>query len=202
MYRKIISAALLLCFLVSCKAKEPDVGYEVCMSDTACLDYPQPSVFLPKAEKGDFKSMMTARYYYETCGLENIDPQKNMYWTKRLADSDSYDIDSDGMKTDATHFFNIMAGNVYEQLNPENASKIPNLEVDPLLYWVWHKKRCQVKKDHPAHIPAEQCNPEGGPDWVTEAQWKKIITSPPTVKDRKWYQYLPKGCENGECLPK
>ncbi len=91
----------------------------------------------------------------------------------------------------------------YLQIDPINEERDKSLFFDPLLYWVLQKKMCahkEAKKE--TYDFREACEPLHFPTWYTPAQWQKIITSPPTVKDKSWYQYLPKGCEQGECLPK
>jgi hypothetical protein len=190
MYRKIISAALLLSFLVSCKAKEPEDGYGVCISDEMCKPILKTSEYFSQAEKGDRAAIITAIFYYSECSGADDSLSKEMYWAKKLADKGE------------AYYISYMAGAARLQIDPKSNSRDLAMPTDPLLYWAWKKKACDLEKNQPQSEKTESCSALTQPDWITEAQWKKIITSPPTVKDRKWYQYLPKGCENGECLPK
>jgi hypothetical protein len=195
----ILSVALVL----ACKPKEELDGEAIATENTMCLNYPKPADFLPKARKGDFDAMITAQHYYSTCALEKIDPKEDLYWTKQLSDSDEYKIDGDGVRTDSYDYVRMMSNLAAWQIDPTNEDKIPNLTLDPLLIWIWKNKSCELaERQKPEDRVPDDCEPMTPPDWLSKAEWQKIINSPPTVKDRIWYQYLPKGCEQGECLPK
>ncbi len=205
MYRQIIIAAFLLSTIMACTKKTQNnyVGDDepIAMENSACLNYPEPAQFLPKAEQGDFKAMRTAHHYYEYCGFDNINLKKQLYWAKRLADTgDTYHKDNEYEA--GYNYMVTLAAVTVDQTNPANKDPDPELNLDPLLYWVWAKKACEFAKKHPWVVVEDNCTPLPPLGWMTQAQWKKTIISPPTVKDKDWYQFLPKGCENGECLPK
>ncbi len=202
MLAKIILAGLVAAILSACAAKKLDDDEPIAIENSSCLNYPEPADFLPKAEQGDFEAMRTAQYYYEYCGRQNINPKKAMYWSKKLADTEGIYY-KDSVETGGYHYLKVIADYAYYQADPTNVDRDKSLVFDPLLYWTWQKKMCSNKyAKTQIYNFREECEPLRRPHWYTPAQWQKIITSPPTVKDRDWYQFLPKGCENGECLPK
>jgi hypothetical protein len=203
MHSKIAVVLIAVLFIISCKPKQPGIYDDAIGADTMCIPVLNPSEYLPQAEKGDIDAIYKAILYYRSCGdyKDTTKHSKLMYWEKKVAD------------TSDTQLIEHMVGNSRIQLDPKNDSKDFSFPTDPLLLWAWSKKLCErvekpndldIKKFGEEEISAMQaeCNPITGPEWIPKDQWQKIITSPPTVKDRRWMQYLPKGCEQGQCLPK
>lgn len=204
MYKKITICFLVMLSVCACQKHKQDIDGEVNMTDSMCEPVMRPLEYIPQAEKGDRQAIYKAILYYGDCADLSVRPDshtKEMYWEKKLAD------------TGDLQYLNFVAGTIYNQLDPRNNSKDFSLPTDPLLYWAWSKKICDrvkvpsasdLESFGKAEILAMQaeCNPVIGPDFIPKEQWQKIITSPPTVKDKRWMQYLPKGCEQGQCLPK
>lgn len=191
---KIAVSLSCLVFLVACsnqttgsQASDPDEW--VALADSSCLNMPDPTVFLPKAEAGDPASMSWARSYYSDpeCGNPNpdLDLKKALYWGKRVADL--------GASYDLGWMYSTFSGQLYP-INPDNSD--PIIKLDPLLLWAWKVKYCA----HPETI--RKCSPSDPPEGLTREQWENIISSPPRTDDTSWFQYLPEGCEQGQCLPK
>jgi hypothetical protein len=207
MHKQVIPAITAVIFLFGCKAQEPLINEpfatETAIENTRCKEFADIAGNLKKAKQGDFESMTRVEYFYKLCDKNN-NIKNRLYWLKNIIESEKSPYLDDGRKA-SNLYLGDMSELVLDQINPKNVNKDPDLILDPLLYWVWQTKDCayteEYKKIYPDTIVTE-CNANAPPDWIKPEQWQKIIVSAPTIKDKTWYQYLPKACERGECLPK
>lgn len=169
-------------------SKSSDISSDVASADGICSGIPKPEEFLPKAEAGDEDAMGWAAMYYgmSECGAPKLDVAKELYWKKKSAD----------LGNDADNILSLI-NTLNREIDPKNhLNSDSDVMLDPHLLKVWMDKYCAI-----SNVDV-QCKNDGTPYWTDAESWKKLLSSPPRTDDINWYKYLPKGCEQGQCLAK
>lgn len=188
---KIAAFCLALSLLAACSSKAPIDAEPKALADSSCSGMPDRKIVFANAAAGNEEAMGWADLYYSdpSCGAPALDHQKSLYWAKRRADIDS------GTPDDEAHIRYVVSSVSNEVSRSKMLGLHEPVKLDPLLLWAWLDRYCK----HP-HAD-RKCTADDPPYWATRAEWQKMIKSSPRSSDTSWYQYLPKGCEKGECLP-